>query len=183
MSHIVSDWGIYYDPDPKSTIIKDDEQVIEMYNVICELDGEPAAKVSPWMLRFKIDDDPLKAIFDDHFEFKRDVVDKINNTYNGDDKSVEIVSSPDTFATQVIRMRPLETSMNDDDEANIVELMRQMADSILNGLTLRGFQNITKVSYTSNAPVDSVCTHYSAETGALVTTKENWIIETDGCDL
>ena len=147
----MSDWGIYYDPNPSTTIIKDDEQVIEYYNDINELNDVPTGKISPWMLRFKIDDDPLKAVFDDHFEFKRDVVDRIDATWNADDKTVEIVSSPDTFATQVIRMRPMEDSMNDDDEANIVELMRQMADSILNGLTLRGFPKITKVSYTSSA--------------------------------
>lgn len=100
LSHLVSDWGIYYDPNPAETIIGDDEQVIEYYNDINELNGGDSREKSPWMLRFKIDDDPLKAIFDDHFEFKKDVVDVIEATFNrGDDKAVEIVSSPDTFST------------------------------------------------------------------------------------
>ena len=137
LSHIVSDWGIYYDPNPRDTILKEDLDVIEMNNIVAELNGEGEGKRSPWMLRFKIDDDA--AFFDEHFEFKADVVDKIDGTFNANEKTLEIVSSPDTFKTQVIRIRPMEAGMNEDDEANIVEIMREMADSILHGLTLRGF--------------------------------------------
>ena len=28
LSHMVSDWGIYYDPDPQYTIIKEDENLL-----------------------------------------------------------------------------------------------------------------------------------------------------------
>ena len=61
------------------------------------MNDAPESKLSPWMLRFKIDND--EAIFDEHFEFKRDIVDLIDATWNSDEKAVEIVSSPDTFAT------------------------------------------------------------------------------------
>ena len=33
LSHIVSDWGIYFDPDPKSTIIEADKELIDLYNL------------------------------------------------------------------------------------------------------------------------------------------------------
>ena len=73
LSHLVSDWGIYYDPNPKQTIIGADEQVLEYYNDVMEMNREEEKDdddLSPWVLRFKISDDPLKkALFDAHFDF------------------------------------------------------------------------------------------------------------------
>ena len=93
LSNIISDWGIYYDPDPKTTIISEDEQLIEIYNEICEESkGEPG----PWVLRFKIDDDPLKTIFDHHFDFERDVVNKIKDIWKDE---IEVVSSTEFAET------------------------------------------------------------------------------------
>ena len=37
LSNLVSDWGIYYDPDPLETIIQDDKQLIEIYREVEEL--------------------------------------------------------------------------------------------------------------------------------------------------
>ncbi len=31
LSHIVSDWGIYYDPDPTTTVIEGDKDCIELH--------------------------------------------------------------------------------------------------------------------------------------------------------
>ena len=31
LSHIVSDWGIYYDPDPRTTVIEADKECLEVY--------------------------------------------------------------------------------------------------------------------------------------------------------
>lgn len=93
LSNIISDWGIYYDPDPKTTIISEDEQLIEIYNEICEESkGEPG----PWVLRFKVDDDPLKTIFDHHFDFERDVVNKIKDIWKDE---IEVVSSTEFAET------------------------------------------------------------------------------------
>lgn len=54
------------------------------------------------------------------------------------------------YDDQVIRIRPVESIMNDDDEDKIINLIREMAHQILYEITLRGFPEITKVSYTSN---------------------------------
>jgi DNA-directed RNA polymerase II subunit RPB1 len=93
LSNIISDWGIYYDPDPKQTIISEDEQLIEIYNEICE---ESKGEQGPWVLRFKIDDDPLKTIFDHHFDFERDVVNKIKDIWKDE---IEVVSSTEFAET------------------------------------------------------------------------------------
>lgn len=31
LSHLISDWGIYYDPDPNTTIIQEDKALVELY--------------------------------------------------------------------------------------------------------------------------------------------------------
>ena len=55
---------------------------MEYYNDVMEMnrdDGNNEEDLSPWVLRFKISDDPLKkALFDAHFDFHKNVVDVIN---------------------------------------------------------------------------------------------------------
>ena len=67
------------------------------------------------MLRFKIDSDPMKAIFNEYFELKRDVVDKIDGSLNlPGSKVIEIISSEDTTEDhQVIRIRPFDVEENE----------------------------------------------------------------------
>ena len=48
------------------------------------------------MLRFKIDDDPLKTIFDHHFDFERDVVNKIKDIWKDE---IEVVASTEFSET------------------------------------------------------------------------------------
>ena len=77
---MVSDWGIYYDPDPLETIIDDDKQLIEIYREVGDLEGgEDHRNISKWLLRFRMNSDPTTSIFDDDFfQFTRDVVERIN---------------------------------------------------------------------------------------------------------
>ena len=79
-------------------------------------------------------------------------------------------------------MRPTEAMIGDDEPGNIVQNLRMLAEFHLHDIRLRGFPNITKVSYTSNA-ADCTLHYYDPNTGELKSSKGNWIIETDGCDL
>ena len=83
MSNLVSDWGIYYDPQPDQTIIKDDEELIEIYREAGDIKAadqeDDHRKVSKWLLRFRMNSDPTTSVFDDeYFVFSRDVVERIN---------------------------------------------------------------------------------------------------------
>ena len=158
LASLVSDWGIYYDPDPNTTIIREDKELIELYKEVEELNGygeqggdiADEAELSRWVLRFKIDNDPSRALFNDHFEFRRDVVDRIQQVLCGGEPGVmQIISSEDTSDTQVIRIRPY--GMRDAQSTDVVMTLRELADGILNKITLRGFEKITKVFYTSNS--------------------------------
>jgi DNA-directed RNA polymerase II subunit RPB1 len=177
LSHLISDWGVYYDPDPTTTIIDEDKALVELYQETKEVqsDRDP----SRWLIRFKIDGEKTKGVFNEYFEFKRDVVNKIESQINNP-VSFEIVSSEDTNSTQVIRVRLYD--MDEMDDSELVIGCRGLAESILEEITLRGFEKITKVSF-SKSGNDSKRWFYEKDSGAYKEDKDNWIIETDGVDL
>lgn len=56
LSHLVSATQIFYDPDPKNTIIRDDEQIIISYNDVSPIDAmNPNEQFPPWVVRFEFD--------------------------------------------------------------------------------------------------------------------------------
>ena len=58
-------------------------------------------------------------------------------------------------------MRPIEAMFDDGESGDIVQNLRRLAEFHLHDIRLRGFPNITKVSYTSNA-ADCTLHHYDA---------------------
>lgn len=73
LSHLVSDWGIYYDPNPVETIIKDDQELIQIWreagDLMEEAENDADSRLSKWVLRFKMNNDPQTSIFSDYFRF------------------------------------------------------------------------------------------------------------------
>ena len=61
-------------------------------------------------------------------------------------------------------------------------VLRELADQILNKITLRGFDKISKVFYTQSSS-DCKRSVYDPDTGGMKTIKDCWLIETDGVDL
>jgi DNA-directed RNA polymerase II subunit RPB1 len=60
LSHIVSEWGIYFDPDPTSTVIEADKDLIELHQEMRETTlTYEEQRISRWVLRFTISNDPL----------------------------------------------------------------------------------------------------------------------------
>jgi hypothetical protein len=39
LQSIVNDWGIYYDPDVKDTIIDEDKELVELYQDFIDVEG------------------------------------------------------------------------------------------------------------------------------------------------
>lgn len=76
LGHLVSSWGIYYDPDPKKTIITEDIDLIQ-HRAECDDSEEDDVQDnrSAWVLRYKIDRD--KVAYDEDFEFTKSVGKKI----------------------------------------------------------------------------------------------------------
>ena len=69
LSHLVSDWGIYYDADPLETIIQEDKPLIELWRETEDLQQNTERKISKWLLRFRMNTEPMSSIFNDYFEF------------------------------------------------------------------------------------------------------------------
>ena len=57
LQHVVSNSGIFYDPDPKKTIIKADEELVNLYNEVPS--HEEQTEVNPWVVRLELDNEKM----------------------------------------------------------------------------------------------------------------------------
>ena len=57
--HVVSQSGIYYDPNPEKTVISEDQSLVQIYNDVAELDEDMKEEVSPWLMRLELDKDKM----------------------------------------------------------------------------------------------------------------------------
>jgi DNA-directed RNA polymerase II subunit RPB1 len=60
LSQIVASSAIYYDPDPKDSIIKSDEDLLR-FHFETELDEIDTSNLSPWLIRFEVDKEKMLA--------------------------------------------------------------------------------------------------------------------------
>jgi hypothetical protein len=105
---------------------------------------------------------------------------KIDNMLNKDFKMCEVIYSDENMTEKVIRIRPYFPSSETDIE--IIAFLREMAEGILKNYTLRGIQEISKISTTLTV---NECNRevFVPETGEVKIDKGNWVIESDGVAL
>lgn len=175
---------IYYDPNPRSTVVEADEELVQDYY---ELEmGEEGQNLSPWVLRVELDPDIL--------------VDRNINMDNVERMLVEsfaadmhIIRSQDNARTKVIRMRIVQDSGMDKDavgtemeavEENLDEdvdsddlFLRRIESEILSRMSLGGMTSIRKV-FMRQTKRSSV----NPDTGEFQSTEE-WVLDTDGVNL
>lgn len=60
-------------------------------------------QICRWVLRFSLFPE---TIFDEHYQFVRDVGRKIDRTFNSEERAMEIIYSVDDMDQKVIRIRP-----------------------------------------------------------------------------
>jgi DNA-directed RNA polymerase II subunit RPB1 len=178
LSRVVTTSAIYYDPDPKETIIKADEELLEFHNMT-SLDEVDTSCMSPWIIRLELDASKMMG--------RSLRIEDIDNKLHEElpDGQVNIVRHrelQENSGKLVLRLRLLEFLADEDDEETVPMLLKQAEERILNELTLQGFPEITKVAYASRAPPCKI-KKYKPETGAQYTEDKNWIIETDGVAL
>lgn len=77
-----------------------------------------------------------------------------------------------------LRMYNLEEADEDDVEMTTCMFLKENMDKLLTEMTLKGFPEITKVSFSKYPEIE-----YDLQTGEEKTTKDNWMIETDGVAL
>eukprot|EP00960_Hanusia_phi_P024643 726338-Hanusia_phi.AAC.3 len=135
---------IHYEPNPLLTRVPEDQAIVEAHY---ELADEPPKDMSPWVLRFVLDNPTL----DGKDMYLSEVVAKIKETYHTGRDEFEIIASDDNADLLVIRLRLLTRSDHfdeDDEEADDEtedHFLRKIAMDMLDTITLRGIPDIPRV--------------------------------------
>ncbi|KAA8490883.1 DNA-directed RNA polymerase II subunit 1 [Porphyridium purpureum] len=193
--HVVKCTEIFFDPDPRNTVIRADQEMVSMFYEF--EDDEDASKLSPWVLRIEVS----KVSLMDRKLSMRLLKNKIVDVFAGD---LHVMSSEENAENLVLRIRLPKTSTlhkqenvdgveegemgdggeqavvapGDLDEADMDELFLRKVEAVLLGdFTLGGIPSIKKVFM--REPNISVI---DESTGAFCTGKE-WVLDTDGVNL
>ncbi|CEI98631.1 Putative DNA-directed RNA polymerase (Fragment) [Rhizopus microsporus] len=166
---------IYYDPDPRQTVIAEDVDFVETYYSL-EDDNSPfVTRVSPWLLRLELN----RAMMVDKGIYVTDIVQKISEEFRHD---LHVMGSDDNSEKQVIRCRVMldenEKNAEIDDENKPEEdtFLRKLESSMLSSINLCGIPGIKKVYIVERK--NTVLN----DKGSFETTTE-WGLDTDGTNL
>ncbi|QLG73399.1 hypothetical protein HG535_0E04830 [Zygotorulaspora mrakii] len=162
---------IYYDPDPRSTVIQDDEEIIQLHFSLLDDETEKSLdQQSPWLLRLELD----RAAMNDKDLTMGQVGEKIKETFKND---LFVIWSEDNAEKLIIRCRVVRPkSMDLETEAEEDHMLKKIENTMLENITLRGVENIERVvmmKYDRKVP---------SETGEYQKVPE-WVLETDGVNL
>ncbi|KAF5310405.1 hypothetical protein D9758_018889 [Tetrapyrgos nigripes] len=166
---------IWYDPDPSSTIIEEDSLFVESFFAIPDEEVESKLHLqSPWLLRLELD----RAKMLDRKLTMSYVAGRIAESFH---KDLFVIWSEDNSEKLVIRCRVLGGGDKDEDGMDNLEediFLRQLENTMLNSVSLRGVPGIHRVFLTKHDRTDL------KPDGSLVTEKEvEWVLETDGINL
>lgn len=163
---------IYYDPDPRSTVIEEDLDIVESYFSIPDEQVEATLYMqSPWLLRLELD----RAKMLDRQLTMSSVATSITQSFAGD---LFVMWSEDNAEKLVIRCRVVRDPKSMDEEQAEEEdtMVRHVEQYMLENISLRGVPGIERVFMTKAK------TNVVDETGAYAQSSE-WVLETDGIDL
>lgn len=168
---------IWYDPDPSSTIIEEDQEWVELFFAIPDEDVESKLHLqSPWLLRLVLD----RAQMLDRKLTMSYVAGRIAESFKTD---LFVIWSEDNSDKLVIRCRVLGGMDKEDDGAGAIEediFLRQLENTMLNSVALRGVNGVRRVFMLERAKVtiDNL--------GNIISDQEiykEWVLETEGINL
>ncbi|ODQ68191.1 beta and beta-prime subunits of DNA dependent RNA-polymerase [Nadsonia fulvescens var. elongata DSM 6958] len=173
LKNVTAATEIYYDPDPRSTVIEEDLDTVEAYFAIPDEAVEASLhKHSPWLLRLELD----RAKMLDKQLTMSQVAERISQNFGED---LFVMWSEDNAEKLIIRCRVVRDPKTLDEEIDAEEdqMLKRIEAHMLESISLRGIENISRVfmmQHKLNIP-DEI-------TGEYRTDKE-WVLETDGCNL
>lgn len=161
---------IYYDPDPRTTVIDDDEELVASYFEVPE-EGISFEKMSPWLLRIELN---KMAMIDKNLS-TQDIANRIHQEYTGE---FHCIFSDDNDDKLVLRIRIMnnEENMISDSTNSKWKFLKELEGEMLERLWLKGVSDVTKVVM-KEVPKNEI-----TEDGSVKRVKE-WRLETDGCHL
>ncbi|KAK7040592.1 DNA-directed RNA polymerase subunit [Favolaschia claudopus] len=165
---------IWYDPDPSSTLIEEDMAFVEDFFAIPDEDVESKLHLqSPWLLRLELNRQKMVGKLSMAY-----VASRIAESFKTD---LFVIWSEDNADKLVIRCRVLGGGDKDDDGMGEIEediFLRQLENTMLNSVSLRGVKDIRKVFLLEHAKV------VTEDDGRIeVRKKGEWVLETEGVNL
>ena len=95
MRKVTANTAIYYDPDPQNTVIREDQEFVNVYYEMPDFDP---SRISPWLLRIELD---RKRMTDKKLTMEQ-IADKINQGF-GDD--LNCIFNDDNAEKLILRIR------------------------------------------------------------------------------
>ncbi|KAI8061444.1 hypothetical protein BC940DRAFT_327795 [Gongronella butleri] len=134
---------IYYDPDPRNTVIEEDRDFVDTYYQLEDDNSPSITRVSPWLLRIELN----RGMMIDKRLNITEVVQKISDEFKND---LHVIGSDENSEKLIIRCRVMSDEQEDkdaDDEARTEEdtFLRKLEASMLSSINLRGIPGIQKV--------------------------------------
>uniref|UniRef100_A0A452RK28 DNA-directed RNA polymerase subunit n=1 Tax=Ursus americanus TaxID=9643 RepID=A0A452RK28_URSAM len=179
---VTANTAIYYDPNPQSTVVAEDQEWVNVYYEMPDFD---VARISPWLLRVELD---RKHMTDRKLTMEQ-IAEKINAGF-GDD--LNCIFNDDNAEKLVLRIRIMNSDENKmQEEEEVVDKMdddvflRCIESNMLTDMTLQGIEQITHASpqvYMHLPQTDNKKKIIITEDGEFKALQE-WILETDGVSL
>ncbi|KAL3525220.1 hypothetical protein ACH5RR_013592 [Cinchona calisaya] len=132
---------VWYDPDPMSTIIPEDNEFVKSYYEIPDEDIDPD-KISPWLLRIELN----REMMVDKKLSMADIAEKINLVFDDD---LACIFNDDNADKLILRIRIMndeapKEELNDESAEDDV-FLKKIESNMLTEMTLRGIPDINKV--------------------------------------
>ena len=174
---VTANTAIYYDPDPLSTVITEDQEFVNVYYEMPDFD---TARISPWLLRIELD---RKRMTDKKLSMEQ-IAEKISAGFGDDLNCIFNDDNADKLVLRIRIMNPEEKSAEDEEQVDKMEddvFLRCIEASLLSDITLQGIEQISKV-YMHLPTTDNKKRITITEQGDFKAIAE-WLLETDGTSL
>lgn len=177
LKKVTCNTAIYYDPDPKNTVIAEDE---EWVSIFYEMPDHDLSRTSPWLLRIELD---RKRMVDKKLTMEM-IADRIHGGFGND---VHTIYTDDNADKLVFRLRIAGEDKGAEGQEEQVDKMeddvflRCIEANMLSDLTLQGIPAISKVYMNQPQTDDKKRIIITPEGGFKAVA--DWILETDGTAL
>jgi DNA-directed RNA polymerase II subunit RPB1 len=170
LEKITSKTQIWYDPNPKATIIEEDKEMVQLFFESEELPDSELPYLSPWLLRIELDQANVVA----KGLKLATIISKIEDMWG---THIQMIQSDENAENQVIRIRIKFNDPNDSKETEGAStLLKTIENTMLMEMPLSGIQDISKV-FLGDPFVSEVGQH-----GKISKVKQ-WTVETEGTNL
>ncbi|RUP44083.1 hypothetical protein BC936DRAFT_149965 [Jimgerdemannia flammicorona] len=172
LQNVTATTEIYYDPEPRSTIIEEDEEFVSTYYALEEDNAAIITSVSPWLLRIELD----RVMMVDKRLGITEVVAKIAEDFTND---LHVIGSDENSEKLIIRCRIMindDTKDVDDERTEEDVFLRKLETTILSNTDLRGIKGIRKVYIVERKEART-------QPDGKFKMHEEWGLDTDGINL